>query len=218
MTYADVLTLLLPGPRRLVDLAREVGGAKGPLSAHLHALRVRGLLERPERGVYQLTAEGRAWLDGPRAPIPWKRKPPQGDRALPAKHGARALRQSAALYPEPSQPLPATRGDCVDGPRPCPLVRCHHHLAIEVTPRGSLRWRHPGREVWELEHTCVLDLADQGERTLEQVAQLLGLTRERIRQIEARALAVLPRDRLRELVDSEGARGRRHLPVLQAAE
>ncbi len=27
---------------------------------------------------------------------------------------------------------PRTRGDCADGPRPCPWYRCRHHLGLEV--------------------------------------------------------------------------------------
>lgn len=38
---------------------------------------------------------------------------------------------------------------------------------------------------------CALDLADSGGLILEEVAELLGLTRERIRQIEGAALVSL---------------------------
>jgi hypothetical protein len=36
--------------------------------------------------------------------------------------------------------------------------------------------------------TCTLDVADRGEHTLEEIGQLLGVTRERVRQIELAAL------------------------------
>ena len=43
-------------------------------------------------------------------------------------------------------------------------------------------------------HTCVLDVADEGDATLESVGDILGVSRERIRQIEAGARrALLPR-------------------------
>lgn len=80
---------------------------------------------------------------------------------------------------------PRTRGDCVDGPRPCPWVSCRHHLGIEVTPAGGLKLVRPDREPWELEQTCSLDVADAGEHTLDVVGRLTNVTRERTRQIEA---------------------------------
>ena len=39
--------------------------------------------------------------------------------------------------------------------------------------------------------TCSLDLANEGPRTLEQIAVLMGMSRERVRQLEERALAKL---------------------------
>lgn len=39
--------------------------------------------------------------------------------------------------------------------------------------------------------SCILDIADQGGQTLEQVAERMGVVRERIRQIEVKALKLL---------------------------
>jgi hypothetical protein len=87
---------------------------------------------------------------------------------------------------------PRTRGDCEDGERPCPWVSCRHHLAYDVHERtGSIKENFPGREVWELPQTCALDVADEGGITLEAVAATLNLTRERVRQMETRAIAAL---------------------------
>jgi hypothetical protein len=36
--------------------------------------------------------------------------------------------------------------------------------------------------------SCVLDEAERGPQTLEHIADVLGVTRERVRQIEAKAL------------------------------
>ena len=44
----------------------------------------------------------------------------------------------------------------------------------------------PDLDVWELEDTCALDVADRGGITLEEVGEILNLTRERIRQVEVR--------------------------------
>lgn len=78
--------------------------------------------------------------------------------------------------------LPLTRGDCIDGQRPCPFVECRHHLDIEK--RGRAVGGGP---------TCSLDVADLGEHTLAEVGDILGVTRERVRQIEEEALgSVVP--------------------------
>lgn len=86
-------------------------------------------------------------------------------------------------------PKPETRGDCKAGPRPCPYVSCRHHLYLDVNPEtGSIKFNFPRLEVWELKNSCSLDAADQYGLTLEEVGDLLALTRERTRQIEIRAL------------------------------
>jgi Sigma-70, region 4 len=87
---------------------------------------------------------------------------------------------------------PATRADCVDGPRPCPHVWCKYHLYLDVSPRtGAIKLNFPDLEVWELGASCALDIADTGGSTLEDVGALMNLTRERIRQLELRAMARL---------------------------
>lgn len=94
---------------------------------------------------------------------------------------------------------PQTRAECVDGHRPCPFVSCTH-LYLDVTPEtGSLKLNFPDLEVDELAETCALDVADRGPHTLEDVGDLLNITRERARQIEAIAL-----DHLRALQVSRG--------------
>jgi hypothetical protein len=62
---------------------------------------------------------------------------------------------------------PKIRGDCLPGgvndTRPCKWTSCQYHHSSSL---------------------CVLDVADEGEHTLEEVSVLLGVSRERIRQIE----------------------------------
>lgn len=87
---------------------------------------------------------------------------------------------------------PATRADCVDGPRPCPHVWCKYHLYLDVSPRtGAIKLNFPDLEVWELGASCVLDVADSGGSTLEDIGELMNLTRERIRQLELQAVSRL---------------------------
>ncbi len=69
-----------------------------------------------------------------------------------------------------------------------------------------------------MKETCALDVADRGGTTLEDVGAIMNLTRERIRQVEVRALAKLEAlkdmDALRDYVD-EGPCGKRRLPMLE---
>ncbi len=112
------------------------------------------------------------------------------------------LRIGALLYPERSYWRPATRAECANVARPCPYVSCKYHLYIDVNPRtGSIKINFPDKEVWELEHSCALDVAEQGGITLEDVGEILNLTRERIRQVEVSGLAKLEEAGGAELAD-----------------
>lgn len=107
----------------------------------------------------------------------------------------RELERGRLLYPEQEYERPMSRGECLHGPqaeRPCPWVSCKHHLYLDVNDRtGSIKLNFPDLEVWELPETCALDIADRGGITLEEVGEIMNLTRERIRQLETRGLAKL---------------------------
>lgn len=103
----------------------------------------------------------------------------------------RAVSRRLKIHENPE--LPKTRGDCVNGPRPCLVYRCRHNLGLDVHPEsGSVKVNFPGMDPAELEDTCSLDVADRyeadGGTTLEHVGLLMGLTLERTRQIEQNAL------------------------------
>ena len=84
---------------------------------------------------------------------------------------------------------PRTRSECENGARPCPFVSCRYHLYLDVNPTtGSIKINFPDLEVWEMPHTCALDIASQGGITLEEVGSIMNLTRERIRQVEVAGL------------------------------
>ena len=76
---------------------------------------------------------------------------------------------------------PRTRGDCLPGgvneARPCPWSRCQWNLDSDG-------------------ESCVLDVADQGGLALDAVGEILGLSRERVRQIESVALRKMAARRL----------------------
>ena len=83
---------------------------------------------------------------------------------------------------------PRTRGDCINGPRPCPWISCRHHLYFSAIKR-NLHPAWPGLEPDEMSETCSLDVADRSETTLADIARLMNLSRERVRQLESDALA-----------------------------
>jgi hypothetical protein len=96
------------------------------------------------------------------------------------------------MYPEEEYWRPKERGECADMERPCPFVSCKYHLYIDVHPvRGSIKINFPDLEVWEMTDTCALDIADRGGITLEEVGEIMNLTRERVRQVETQGLAKL---------------------------
>jgi len=133
----------------------------------------------------------------------------------------RELELGRLLYPDvEGVERPVNREDCQGGERPCPFVSCKHHLYLDVSARtGAIKLNFPDLEVWEMNETCALDIADRGGATLEEVGAIMNLTRERIRQVEVKGLAKLQALRdmaaLRDYVD-EGPVGKRRLPILSA--
>lgn len=125
-----------------------------------------------------------------------RRSRPRG-KTIALKQITRAERELyALLYPIDDDiaalPRPRTRGDCRDHDGPCPWVACKHHLYLDINPlTGSIKLNFPDLEPWQLEHTCALDVAEAGARTLEQVGEITNLTRERVRQVESVGLAKL---------------------------
>lgn len=110
------------------------------------------------------------------------------------------VRQGAELLPFMDYQRPTTREACASGVRPCPYVSCKHHLFVDVNPEtGSLKLNFPHLDVWEMGESCALDVAGRGGITLEEVGEIMNLTRERIRQVEVRGLL-----KLRMLAEDEG--------------
>lgn len=88
--------------------------------------------------------------------------------------------------------LPLLRSECRDGERPCPFVSCRFHLFLDVHPKtGNIRLNFPDLldndgtpRLEEMLETCSLDVMDRGGVTLEALAEIMNLTRERVRQLE----------------------------------
>lgn len=81
-----------------------------------------------------------------------------------------------------------TRGDCELGgelyQRPCPRTECRYSLTGAPAPRRG----RPSGIVRDESQSCALDVADEGHSTLIEIGRLMGVSRERIRQLEFVAL------------------------------
>lgn len=166
-------------------------------------------------------------LEGP--PIPRSRRRSRRRHAVGAvtinarRIPKREIEIGRALYPESddNERRPTTRDGCVDAPRPCPFVSCKHHLYLDVSERGSIKLNFPDLEPDELVETCSLDVASRSGESLEEVGAALNITRERVRQVELRAIAKLARsagaDVLREFA-GVGRTTKRRLPMLPPEE
>jgi hypothetical protein len=155
-------------------------------------------------------SDARANLAGDAAPSPKRGTGRARSRSIrlfrvTRREARQAEERALALEAEFDDGRPRRREDCVDGPRPCPHVSCRHHLYLDVNPQtGTIKLNFPELEVWELEHSCALDVADQGGAPIETVGQFMNVTRERIRQIETQALSKLEgTPSTRELADFE---------------
>lgn len=79
---------------------------------------------------------------------------------------------------------PKSRRDCESMERPCVYVSCRHNLYLDILANGHIKFNFPDKEPHEMEHSCALDLATPGGRTLQEVGEAMNLTRERVRQVE----------------------------------
>jgi len=121
-----------------------------------------------------------------------RRTRPRGTTIAMKRVSLADLALGTAQYPPVELDRPRTRADCSAEARPCPWIACKHHLYLDINPAtGSIKINFPDREPWELEHTCALDIADTGSKTLDEIGEITNLTRERIRQLEVRGLLKL---------------------------
>lgn len=114
------------------------------------------------------------------------------------------------MYDADGLPLPPEAfGDCLDagyGEKlfPCPWLTCRHHMAVYEDRDGKLQIepiaidRKGDVNLLRMQQTCSLRASKEGERSLAEIAEMLGITREGARQIALRAT-----DRLKEELDDE---------------
>jgi len=126
------------------------------------------------------------------------------------RHEMKQLRRAGSVERVNDVPSrPKVRSECERGARPCPFVSCKFHLYLDVTPSGSMKLNFPEKEPWELTETCSLDVTDRGGVTLEEVGIAMNLTRERVRQLEMKALR-----KILNLAREDADRDRRRLPLI----
>lgn len=101
-----------------------------------------------------------------------------------------AVRRMREDNPEPYW-KPKKRRDCENMVRPCAFVSCRHHMALDVEKNGTLKINFPDRDLSELKDTCGLDAAAKGPMELDAIGVRMNITRERVRQIERKALRKL---------------------------
>lgn len=144
-------------------------------------------------------------------------------RALTREERERAELETATFMssPEYAEALarrPRTRGECAGGERPCPWASCRYHLSLDVHDSGSIQIYFPGLDVDEIPETCALDVADRGGATLIDIGTVMNVTRERIRQLETKALRRFKGVGTPEGLDGEAvAEFPHHDPNLEAA-
>jgi hypothetical protein len=87
--------------------------------------------------------------------------------------------------------VPATRAECVDGPRPCAYVSCRHHLWLRLQSEnpGNPKAGKQGATTFKPSsmQSCALDVADKGA-TFDEIGRYLGCDSTRARQIAAAAI------------------------------
>ncbi len=92
------------------------------------------------------------------------------------------------LYPERNFWRPKTRADCADVPRPCVYVGCKFNAFLTANYNGTIQVTQDCEpEDVPPANSCVLDVAERPDVTLQDIGKVMGITRERARQIEVEA-------------------------------
>ena len=147
---------------------------------------------RDEEGDSPSVEEGKQTAPTSRKVRRSRRDRPRAKTIAPRRLTKEELREGALLGDMMDFPHPRAREDCREGIRPCPFVSCRHHLYLDVNPEtGSIKLNFPHLDIVEMKETCSLDVAGRGGVTLEEVGEIMNLTRERIRQVEVRGLLKL---------------------------
>lgn len=96
--------------------------------------------------------------------------------------------KDSPLAAEMRRQRPTRRSECRGGQRPCPWVSCRYHLYLDVDQdNGAIKFNHPDKEPWELEHSCAMDIIEEldEERHLKlgEIGKLFGVCDQRINEL-----------------------------------
>jgi len=89
-----------------------------------------------------------------------------------------------------------TNGACMQLDDPCPQSNCRHHI------HNSAKESQIARSALT-RTTCSLKLAEKGSLNLEEIGGLLGITRERVRQVELGGLTKLKKNLVKLGIDDD---------------
>ena len=95
-----------------------------------------------------------------------------------------------AVMPEDLPPV--NRSQCIGGPRPCPWIRCRHHMIWSIPAQRLVKMT--DAEIVDaicsdLPETCVLDVIDNYQHepmSLRQIARVMLISPECVRKIESK--------------------------------
>ena len=112
---------------------------------------------------------------------------------ISARELTRDYRRRRTAAPDMGHARPKTRGQCAAEMRPCPWVRCRHHLFLDAKDNGSLKMHHgeTADALFRMRETCSLDAAARGAMDLDECGAHLGVTHERVRQEQEKAMQSL---------------------------
>lgn len=87
---------------------------------------------------------------------------------------------------------PRTYEDCLDAgwgtkENPCPFFSCKNNLFLDVTEDGEIKYIHKKKDFDQIQETCLNRAIENGPLDFKQISELIGVVRERARQIKNEA-------------------------------
>jgi hypothetical protein len=87
---------------------------------------------------------------------------------------------------------PRTYDDCLDAgwgtkENPCPFFSCKNNLFLDITEDGEIKYIHKKKDFDQIQETCLNRAIENGPLDFKQISELIGVVRERARQIKNEA-------------------------------